>query len=225
MSLLNKSKESLESRQEAMKIRIERDKQKKEEKLKSRPICISCNRRIAREGSPYCSRCTASGMVNNLRDTLPGLPTKEVDVELLRRSVNTISPQPDEYCVTENNGECVSTDPRCMHNQPEPATTKKVYTRSEVAKLLGVSASTLVRWEKKGVIPPPSRITHNNQCVYTEEMIEIGKKYKEASYLPPISTVPGSPGVLPRTVKSARIDRKLEKAVARRLGSVGRLLR
>lgn len=27
---------------------------------------------------------------------------------------------PDLYCVTEGNGDCVSTDPRCMHNSPAP---------------------------------------------------------------------------------------------------------
>lgn len=32
--------------------------------------------------------------------------------ELRQQIVN-----PDRYCITEANGECVSTDPRCMHNQ------------------------------------------------------------------------------------------------------------
>ena len=26
--------------------------------------------------------------------------------------------EPDAYCVTMENGECISTDPRCMHNKP-----------------------------------------------------------------------------------------------------------
>lgn len=31
-----------------------------------------------------------------------------------------IPPDPDAYCVTQPDGECVSTDPRCMHQVPEP---------------------------------------------------------------------------------------------------------
>ena len=26
-------------------------------------------------------------------------------------------PEPDKYCYTQENGECISTDPRCMHNK------------------------------------------------------------------------------------------------------------
>jgi len=62
--------------------------------------------------------------------------------------------------------------------------TKKTYTISEVAKILGVSSKTLRRWESKGVISPIR--TLGNQRRYTETNIAILKQklQKTTPYLP-----------------------------------------
>lgn len=47
----------------------------------------------------------------------------------------------------------------------------KVYTVSEAAALLGVTAKTLKNWEKKGEIPPAAR-NYKEDRVYTLQDIE-----------------------------------------------------
>lgn len=36
---------------------------------------------------------------------------------MLRQMVNRLQVPPDRYCITLPDGSCVSSDPRCMHNQ------------------------------------------------------------------------------------------------------------
>lgn len=208
-------KDQLELRQERMRARVQKQKEEKERRLNSRPLCISCNKRAARLNGPYCSRCTASGMVNNLRDTLPGLPTsteiQETISDIQHSELLSNSPPPTSLMVHDE----VQVPP------------KDVFTRSQAAGILGISATTLLRWEKKGVIPTPRRFSHNNQCVYTKEMIEIASRYKNSVYVPPpsLAAPSGTPEAIPRAVRIGKLDKSLEKAVARRLGSLGRLIR
>lgn len=48
---------------------------------------------------------------------------------------------------------------------------KKDYTLSEAAKLLGVHRDTIIYWEKNGLIPPARRNPRNNYRVYNDEEI------------------------------------------------------
>jgi len=48
---------------------------------------------------------------------------------------------------------------------------KKRYTSSEVAKILGIYKRTLFNWEKAGKIPKAKRDPMNNYRYYTEEDI------------------------------------------------------
>jgi hypothetical protein len=46
----------------------------------------------------------------------------EEEIETVRAKMNasfaTLEPEdPDKYCVTTPDGDCISTDPRCMHNK------------------------------------------------------------------------------------------------------------
>lgn len=47
----------------------------------------------------------------------------------------------------------------------------KLYRPVEAAKLLGISKSTLLRWEKESLIKPAKR-NYRNHRVYTKEDIE-----------------------------------------------------
>jgi transcriptional regulator with XRE-family HTH domain len=100
---------------------------------------------------------------------------------------------------------------------------QKVYTRKQVARMLGVSSTTLCRWENKGKIPQPRRLMHSKQCLYTEEIVAAAKEYKNQEYIPPVnvssaqSTVTGR---LPFAIKKGmKVNRRLERAVANRIGT------
>ncbi len=49
---------------------------------------------------------------------------------------------------------------------------KKFYSAKEVAKLLGISKQTLIRYEQKGVFPQPKRNALNGWREYTQEEID-----------------------------------------------------
>lgn len=315
-----RSKEQLEKLQQEMKARIIAEKERKgkpqphEEptlhevlvkKVEPTPppttsryertVCISCKHRIARIGSPYCSRCTSKGFMNGLRDTLPGTVkpmfqiwamynggTKLVgEAETLQEAVNYYRQnersqllfgikypngkwhrfeeakctQDQSQIVTESldNGKKVA-DPVTSVDQPtlfgdcgshetEPTKTNNTnvetvsivggskeltpnsYTRAQVARLLGVSPTTLMRWERKGYIPQPERVGGSaispGGTVYTEELVEAAKKFMSTQYHPEQAHTPAQDGtiqVLPRVVKkSIKLNRGLEKAVGRLL--------
>jgi len=56
------------------------------------------------------------------------------------------------------------------------------YTVGEVAKRLGVSASTIKLWEKAGSIPKARRIKLNKVRVYTENQIRIIEEFIRDNY-------------------------------------------
>jgi len=56
------------------------------------------------------------------------------------------------------------------------------YTVGEVAKRLGVSASTIKLWEKAGSIPKARRVRLNKVRVYTESQIQVIEEYIKANY-------------------------------------------
>jgi len=41
---------------------------------------------------------------------------RQASNEALKRLYGIEKDSPDRYCLTANNGDCISTDPRCMHN-------------------------------------------------------------------------------------------------------------
>jgi DNA-binding transcriptional MerR regulator len=51
-----------------------------------------------------------------------------------------------------------------------------VYTVNEVAKILGISRQTLIRYEKRGIFPKPKRNYINRWREYTKEDIKKLKK-------------------------------------------------
>jgi hypothetical protein len=167
-----------------------------------RIVCTSCNRRVARKGSTFCSRCTQKGTFNKLRDILPGIeiPREEQHEVIHHRPVeNTVT-------VTELNG-------------------KLIYTRKQVAEMLGTSQTSICRWEKKGVVRPPVRHVASGQLIYTEEHVQELREYRnkvEIVYHAPVD--PTKPESQQKEAaksigrKSFSIGRGLERAVASRLG-------
>src|SRR5208282_5571183 len=59
------------------------------------------------------------------------------------------------------------------------------YNRRQVSKMLGVSQTSILRWEKKGKVPQPYKLAHSGQCVYTDENVEILRKYMTQTYVAP----------------------------------------
>lgn len=195
---------SLIDEQERMRRRNIKKKEIQEHERANRTICISCKSRQARKGQAFCSRCTATGLVNELRDQLP--------------SPIPITNLPSPQLVHQDGNEKKDEAPTLVIS---PSSS---YTRAQVVRMLGISVTTLSRWEKKGLTPPPYRVAHNNQCRYTDEMIATIKEYMTREYIPPPSQVhPGTPLALATSVKkTVKINRRLERAVASRLGSLGR---
>jgi excisionase family DNA binding protein len=59
------------------------------------------------------------------------------------------------------------------------------YTMSKAAKELGVSKSTLFRWEKDGKISAPKRLARTNSRVYTDDDIKRIREWKDKLKDPP----------------------------------------
>jgi transcriptional regulator with XRE-family HTH domain len=208
---------TLEERQKEMRSRkkeAEAPKVVVQTSVEKLPRCITGCGRQARRGSDYCSRCSATKMVENLRDRLPGLPTDVIEQRVDEQEIEDVQePTPDNRDAS---------DPG---NSIPPNVHGTRYTRAQIAEIVGVSCTTLNRWEKKGRTPQPIRTTHNNQVLYTEEMLKAIIEYKNAEYVPPpVASIPGTPEAMsPRTVnKSVKINKRMERAVARSISSIGR---
>jgi DNA-binding transcriptional MerR regulator len=61
------------------------------------------------------------------------------------------------------------------------ATGERVFSRTEVATICGVSNQSLRLWEDAGVIPQSTR-DENNYRYWTEEQVEQIKEYAEIPY-------------------------------------------
>lgn len=174
-----------------------------------RKKCIFCKRRWAREGTAYCSRCNAKDLINNLRDTLPGMPVQEKPTELDKHQEELLYIDPEKRT-------------KLVYADSVLDEIKDGYSRAQVAEMIGVSCTTLCRWEKKGKIPQPKRLVHSNACIYSEEIVAAAREYKNQSYVPPsIPAVPGTPDArLPFAAKKTlKVNRKLERVVATRIGT------
>lgn len=226
--------DGLSKKQEEMRLRIQRQKERKlhpslppEEKLlvvpEGRTVCINCRQRLARIGQVLCSRCTGEGLQQNLRSTLPGLPIiTEVKEKVDHGSTFTSD---------------ISTSIRKIRSEPIPPPPSPpllpslsngdvTYSRAQVCRMLGISGTTLSRWERKGKTPQPKRIVHNNQTVYTDSIITAIREYMSQEYTPPpgSSNIPGTRTSTVSAKKTAKISRQAERAVANRLGLGRRIL-
>jgi DNA-binding XRE family transcriptional regulator len=178
-----------------------------------RTVCISCKHRLARVNSPYCSRCTSEGLTNQLRDTLPNVIKPVLKIEVLSTPFTPI----EKVYHKPANGK-----------KDAPPQNSESYTRSQAARIIGVSSTTLMRWERRGHIPQPMRVARNNECVYTGENIEAARKYMALEYHPEqvhTPAEPGTPATLASTVKkSVKVNKRLERVVATKIGRIGRLV-
>lgn len=203
---------SLAERQDEMRQRNSKQKQLEHE---NRPLCVAKCGRFARKNSPYCSRCSQETMMQSLRDTLPGENNEEsipIQTQL-------------EVGVAE---EEQFSEPDTLPPSPPLPPGTRTYTRAQAAKILGVSGTTLMRAERKGIIPQPTRLRHNNQCLYTDEMIEIYKKYMSETYVPdpvdPSTSRSISSNPFNRPLKGrVKTGKAAEKTVARRINLGGTL--
>lgn len=172
----------------------------------SKPKCTATGcTRFARKNSILCSRCTIKSVEANLRDTLPGLENEVITNEPFIASTPTIQSPKPEASKTET---------------PIDAS-KGYYTRKQVAKLLGVSPTSICRWEVKGKTPPPKRQVYNNQLVYTEAHVQLLKEFMTQQVTIDLVPAPerqraqAAKGVAKKTFK---LSKGLERTVASRLG-------
>jgi DNA-binding transcriptional MerR regulator len=54
---------------------------------------------------------------------------------------------------------------------------KRLYSVSDVARLIGKSQQTIKRWAKQNKIPQPKKLKINGRLVFTEEQISDIKKF------------------------------------------------
>ena len=174
-----------------------------------RIACVCCNHHVARRGSTLCSRCTQKGQIQKLRSTLPGVEPPEL--------LHT-RPDPVPDTPSEDNQLQLEIEAPVVTALPEGNT----YNRKQVSKILGVSQTSICRWEKKGKTRPPLKHLASGKYIYTEEHLQELKKFittfEQVQYAPPTEdqqkqTVAKSIGR-----KSFKLSRGLERAVSARLG-------
>lgn len=106
---------------------------------------------------------------------------------------------------------------------PVPSSTEPTYNRRQVAKMLGVSQTSILRWEKKGKIPQPVRLAHNGQCLYTDENVRIIREYMAQTYVAPQQVLNEEQKkekqlkVFSKKASKLNLSRRAEKAVAARI--------
>lgn len=202
-------KGNLEARQAEMRARMQQQTQKCANK--------DCTHQ-ARKGQVYCSRCTTKAIQEKLRDTLPGMKPAAPAKQVVEKQE---SPQQPLDLGVEIDRE--------YPEDPHARYVEKQYSRKQAAKLIGVSQTTLIKWEKKGVCSP-RHIAFGNRYIYSEEEIEKARVYRD-SYLP-INSAPSTAGggaTSPSTLdsfakqRSAKfaLGKKVEKSVAKQLGTIG----
>lgn len=83
-----------------------------------------------------------------LDDFIPGWRDRVSEITALREEVKRLSEaapakpceaedEPDKYCITAGDYSCISNNPRCMHNRPEPRTGSDIYCDVEAGRLRG----------------------------------------------------------------------------------------
>jgi predicted DNA-binding transcriptional regulator AlpA len=61
----------------------------------------------------------------------------------------------------------------------------KTYTFAQVCKMTGKSKSTLVRWEERGIFPPPKRRASTKARIFTDEHVQKIREYDAREEDPP----------------------------------------
>lgn len=208
--------------------------------MAGKPLCSYCKRRVCRTGSTLCSRCTGKQIQQELRSTLPGFEPLPV-----RRIVNPDVPKPMEGQASDVVDEVhtySSYEERVAKEGPYATTLPGVpvvdntvicFTRKQVARMLGVSPTSIVRWEQKGLTPTPLKLAHNGKLLYTQEIVD---KIREFISQTVVVTHPTQPvtmdGQQSQAARAAqkkvfKINRGLERAVSSRLGrlsGIGKLI-
>lgn len=223
----------------------------------SRPACSNCKRRVCRKGTALCSRCTIGNVELGLRDTLPGLPTNDASnnlsstnnsdiVSLDTSTSNSIGAETRETNsgVSENprtSGEDQWTKSTSMAedssfvsagqlNLPSFPANTKYYSRKQVSQIIGVSVTSIHRWEAKGKTPQPLQAARGGPKLYTEEHLALLKDFatriEQVIYTAP---QPGTPASQQSAVvkgikrKVFKLNKSVERAVAVRIGKGGLL--
>ena len=159
-------------------------------------LCTICNHRRARQGTTICSRCSFKKVRESLRDTLPGMSVTNQTQDL---------EEGEEQQIEDPNNRVTEVIAPGQHQ----------YTRKQVADMIGVSPTTISRWEAKGATPLPRRLAHNNQYVYTDDLVHQILDYAEKQL-----QVQRTP-IERAARRSARSFGKAERAVATRIKSIG----
>ena len=180
-----------------------------------RTVCIGCNRRVARINDVFCSRCSTKTLIQKNRDVI---------------EENVVEAKPAGYMPPP------STPPPNMPPgyMPPPASPPpdalqvlsgvEQFSRRDVAKLIGVSPTSISRWEAKGLIPAAKRFAFSNQCLYTREQVEQIRAFKEQQY---VVRDAGKPAERIERVKlnprlrAGSASKSLEKLVARQMSGMG----
>ena len=167
------------------------------------PLCSHCKHRVCRKGSSLCSRCTGKSIQQELRSTLPGLEVKR-DIIPLRQVKQEEVVFPTATILQDAQG--------------------KHYSRKEVATLLGVSPTSICRWEQKGKTQLPVKLMRTGQLIYTEEHLAKLKEFMSQVEIVHYEQKPDNPENQQEkaakivTKKVFKINKGIERAVASRLG-------
>ena len=186
------------------------------QRMSDKPLCSHCKRRVCREGTALCSRCTGTGIQEELRDVLPGM---EIKREIIPMRITSATVHPTESY---------------KYHLPAPVeqvvivkddTKVNYYTRREVANMIGTSSTSICRWEQKGRTPRPIQFTRNGPLYYSEEHVQILREYKNTVTInqPRPATPENQQHDAAKFVakKTFKLNRGLERAVATRLGRGG----
>lgn len=208
-------RDTLEQRQAEMKERQELQQEEPQRSTmidygnEQRPLCANCQRRICRRGSALCSRCTVRGIERTLRDTLPGMEVEEKQIEKpsewVGREILSHTEKPKNTIINE------------IQEVIDP--TQLRFNRRQVAKILGVSPTSIYRWEIKGAVPMPKKMSRTGQCFYTEDDIKTLQAYKDESYIlsTAVARTPQERAARAVVKKTFSINKGMERAVSQRI--------
>jgi DNA-binding transcriptional MerR regulator len=179
--------------------------------------CTICHQRQARKNSTVCSRCSFKKVRESLRDTLPNMPITNREYSKQIEHATDCSMNTDGVECTCGAG-LEEVDIEDANNRTTETIMPGVdqYTRAQVSEMIGVSPSTIFRWEAKGATPLPMRLASNNQYVYTEEIL-----HKICDYAEQMLLVEKKTPIERAARMSSKNAGKAERAVATAMKNLG----
>lgn len=183
-----------------------------------RTVCVSCNRRVARLNDVFCSRCSTKSLMQQNRDSVEGL-------------VDDAKPIEDSSIISDNMDSAnFNSNPYPPPSTPPPAplevlANQEQFSRRDVSKIIGVSSTTIGRWEAKGLIPAAKRFAFSNQCLYTKDQVEQIKQFKKQMYAIREANTPAEHVErikLNPKLRAGSVSKKLERLVARSMSGQSR---